>query len=224
MIKAVFIDYTGTTVHQSGKEMDEIVSIVQKHSTLATENEVIEFFYKSRVEKEENSYLDTYRSEDEIIDEQLHILTDTYQFSADHAKIKELIHQFWKNTPVFEDAKVFFELCPCPIYVLTNNGKEFVSETLKNHGITCQGIISSDDVKAYKPKREVFDAALKACGFLAEEVIHIGDSYSNDVLGAVNAGITPVWITRNQKKEHAEILCVQSLPEILEYLKTPRLN
>lgn len=222
MIQAVFIDYTGTTVHQSGKEMDEIVSIVQEHSSMKNNSEVLEFFYKTRVEKEEASYLKTYRSEDEIIDEQLTILKESYQLDADPVQIKKLIHQFWRNTPVFDDAKEFFQACPLPIYVLTNNGKEFVRETLSYHGMSCQGIISSDDVKAYKPKREIFDAALKACGCKAQEVIHIGDSYSNDVEGALNAGIQPVFISRTHKKQLDGIVCIHNLLEVLDIIKAPR--
>ena len=219
MIKAVFIDYTGTTVYQSGNEMDEIVSLVKQHSDFESDKDILKFFYKTRVEREESYYLDSYKTEDEIIDEQLEILTNEYGFTLNHDVIKNLVHQFWENTPVYEDAVKFFKQCPLPIYVLTNNGKDFVEKTLNHHSLKCTEIISSDDVKAYKPKKELFEKALSVANLKPEEVIHIGDSLSNDVFGAQNSKIVPVWLMRNNETPEEGVLCVKSLIECLEILK-----
>ena len=219
MIKAVFIDYTGTTVYQTGNEMDEIVSLVKHHSDFESDKDILKFFYKTRVEREESYYLDTYKTEDEIIDEQLEILSKEHKFTLKHNVIKDLVHQFWENTPVYEDAVEFFKYCPLPIYVLTNNGKEFVEKTLNHHSLKCTEIISSDDVKAYKPKKELFEKALSVANVKPEEVIHIGDSWSNDVLGAQNSKIEAIWLMRNKETPKEGVLCIKSLIECLKILK-----
>ena len=219
MIKAVFIDYTGTTVYQTGNEMDEIVSLVKHHSDFESDKDILKFFYKTRVEREESYYLDTYKTEDEIIDEQLEILSKEHKFTLKHNVIKDLVHQFWENTPVYEDAVEFFKQCSLPIYVLTNNGKEFVEKTLNHHSLKCTEIISSDDVKAYKPKKELFEKALSVANVKPEEVIHIGDSWSNDVLGAQNSKIEAIWLMRNKETPKEGVLCIKSLIECLKILK-----
>ena len=67
---------------------------------------------------------------------------------------------------------------------------------MKQKGLLTAGIICADMVRAYKPRREIFDKALEVSGCRAEKVLHIGDSYSSDVQGAAAAGIRPVLIQR----------------------------
>ncbi|MGI6608615.1 MAG: HAD family hydrolase [Erysipelotrichaceae bacterium] len=55
-------------------------------------------------------------------------------------------------------------------------------------------IIISDEFGKAKPDRLIFKEALKQLNVLPKEAIYVGDSYSNDIIGAYNAKITPVWI------------------------------
>jgi HAD superfamily hydrolase (TIGR01549 family) len=54
----------------------------------------------------------------------------------------------------------------------------------------------SEEVGAAKPEPLIFEIALKRGGVNAEEAVLIGDSWNNDVLGAMNAGIRPIWFNR----------------------------
>ncbi len=90
-------------------------------------------------------------------------------------------------------------------------------ETLKAMGL-CTGVISNSDGKLIerfqrdgfdgyfdfiidsqavgyeKPAREIFHIALSAAGVKPQEAIHVGDLHYADVVGAQNAGITPVML------------------------------
>ena len=57
-------------------------------------------------------------------------------------------------------------------------------------------LIVSDEVGTMKPARPIFRAALRATSARPEESVMIGDSWSNDVLGAREAGIRPIWFNR----------------------------
>jgi putative hydrolase of the HAD superfamily len=59
-----------------------------------------------------------------------------------------------------------------------------------------QHLVISAEVGARKPKRAIFDFALKLCGLEAGEVMHVGDLYIEDVNGAIGAGIQAVFINR----------------------------
>ena len=58
------------------------------------------------------------------------------------------------------------------------------------------GVICSAEQGVAKPAAEIFHAALALAGVPAEQAIHVGDSYAEDVLGARAAGITPVLLVR----------------------------
>ncbi len=66
-----------------------------------------------------------------------------------------------------------------------------------------------------KPHRELFDKALEVSGCNADEVLHIGDSYGSDVLGARAAGIRPVLVQRTKGKSYDDVMVVHDLSEVL---------
>lgn len=58
----------------------------------------------------------------------------------------------------------------------------------------------STEVGAAKPDSQIFTAALQKHNCLAENVLHIGDSFKADYCGAKNAGLKAIWLNRQQKK------------------------
>lgn len=67
-----------------------------------------------------------------------------------------------------------------------------IDSTNIRHYFDC--IIVSDDFGKAKPEAAIFNEALKQLAVLPQQAVYVGDSYSNDIIGAYNAGITPVWI------------------------------
>lgn len=167
---------------------------------------------------EEQSFGDTFLTEDEIVDHLLGKFEEEAGLVDDLSELHRLFQRFWMYAPIFEDVKEFFEKCPLPIYVITNNGVCYVQECLKHNGLKAAGIVSGDLVRAYKPHKELFEYALRVCGCDAEEVIHIGDSIASDVKGALTAGITPILIDRNGTGGYTECRVVNKLTEVLELL------
>lgn len=58
-------------------------------------------------------------------------------------------------------------------------------------------IVTSGEAGSDKPQPEIFQIALKKAGVEASEAVHVGDQYKIDAVGAMNAGIRPVIIDRN---------------------------
>lgn len=54
----------------------------------------------------------------------------------------------------------------------------------------------SSQVGAAKPDIEIFHRALEAYSISPEQAWHIGDSWSEDVQGAIASGINPIWLNR----------------------------
>ena len=60
----------------------------------------------------------------------------------------------------------------------------------------------------------MFDMIATKLGVKNDEVIYVGDSYKKDVMGAKNAGMTPVWYLSLQNKTDEDVLAVSSYPEL----------
>lgn len=58
----------------------------------------------------------------------------------------------------------------------------------------------STEVGAAKPQSQIFTVALQKHNCIAENVLHIGDSFKADYCGAKAAGLKAIWLNREQKK------------------------
>lgn len=219
MIKAVFMDYTGTIIQEKGKDLEEIVTRIWKNSTLETPKDVLKYWWSNLKILEEKSFGDAFLTEDEIVDRLLHMLDREAGLDDDFSELHKLCQRYWMYAPVFEDVEEFFEKCTLPVYVITNNGACYVQECMERNHLNPAGIVSGEMVRAYKPHKELFQKALEISGCRADEVIHIGDSVTSDVKGAYTAGITPVLIDRIGKNEYSECKVIHRLTEALSLLE-----
>ena len=218
MVKAVFIDYMGTTVDEHSPEMAEIVRRICKNSSVHDPRQVQRFILDNRRRYEADSYLDTYLSEDEIVTRLILDMETQIGPRGDSAVLRDLIRSHWVNAPVFPDASTFFGQCPVPIYIITNNGLPYMEQALRHNGLKAAGVVSADTVRAYKPHREIFDEALRISGCTPGEAVHIGDSYDTDVVGARVAGIRPVLLLRGRARQHDDVDAADSLEQALELI------
>ena len=82
-------------------------------------------------------------------------------------------------------------------------------------------IVFSQDCGIEKPDPGIFHIAIEKVGCAANEMLHIGDSLTNDVVGAAGAGMKSVWLNRLQKKAEPEIDVdyeIRSLSELIDIL------
>lgn len=74
-----------------------------------------------------------------------------------------------------------------------------------------------------KPDPRIFLAAAQALGVSPDQVLHIGDDASLDVLGAIGAGMQAIWVNRNENLWTFEVQphdTVTQLNEVCDLLTT----
>ena len=74
--------------------------------------------------------------------------------------------------------------------------------------------IRADEAGMAKPDRGIFDLTWEKLGCQSSEVIHIGDSVENDVKGAINAGVTPIWYNPDKEQNTLRVNEVRTLSEL----------
>lgn len=219
MIKAVFLDYTGTMIQEGGGKMQELVRRICENSSVHDPQEAVKLWWRLLKKYEEDCSGENYRDEDEIVGCILRDLEERISLQENLEELHRLVQDFWVCAPAFPETAEFFEKCPVPIYIISNNGAEYVKKGLKDKGLTCAGIISGDMARAYKPRKEIFERALEVSGCKADQVIHVGDSYSSDVLGARSVGIRPVLLERSASEPRGDVETATDLTEVLELLR-----
>jgi FMN hydrolase / 5-amino-6-(5-phospho-D-ribitylamino)uracil phosphatase len=136
---------------------------------------------------------------------------------AAHLNAVYLKHRF-EDTELYEDVlPALTELRRKYKLGLLSNGNSYPERC--GLGGVFQYIVFSQDCGYEKPDPRFFQTAVTMSGFIKEELLHVGDSLENDVIGANNAGIKSIWLNRdNLKPDSAHILKyeIHSLRELLE--------
>lgn len=218
MIKAIFIDFYGTVVYEDGEVVSKISRLICETGNADSPSEVDAYWWNTFKTLFENSYGENFQTQREL---EMKSLVDTiahFASSEDGVKLSNEMFEYWVKPPIFEESKKFFEMCPVPVYIVSNIDRADILEAMKFHGLEARDVFTSEDALSYKPRKELFEYALNQTGLKADEVLHIGDSLSSDIKGAGGAGIKAVWINRSGKPVPENVVAVHNLLEVLSFV------
>ncbi|WP_180953686.1 HAD family hydrolase [Bacillus sp. T33-2] len=219
MIKAIFLDFYGTVVHEETETMMNICHKIKQQSlTEASAVEIGQFWMKEFNDLLIGGRGDTFLKQRELSASSLRNTLTQFRSDANEDELLESMFNHWKNPSIFTDAADFFAKNTIPVYILSNVDHADIIEAINVLQLKVDRVITSEHVKSYKPHREMFDYALKVSGRSPEEVMHVGDSLTSDVAGANRVGINSVWVNRSNKQVTGNVqpdFVVQGLSEIL---------
>lgn len=89
------------------------------------------------------------------------------------------------------------------IVALTNGGAETTNRLLERANLAplVERTISVDEVRHWKPRREVYLHAARVCGVPPERAALVA-AHAWDILGAREAGLLTAWVSRKEKRFH----------------------
>ncbi len=216
MLKAIFMDYTGTMVKEDEPNTRELLKYFIMHSDIKDPNEVLRIVWSKIKTLESASYGEHFIVNDEKVDQILSYCTENCGLKGDLDYMHGIWRKIWAEAPLFDDVKPFFERTKLPVYVISNDDLCYLEESFKLKGIHPAGIISAETVRACKPHKAIFEEALRVAGVKPDEAVHIGDSVTSDVEGARALGITPVYLLRNGTVDVPGVTVIRSLDEFRE--------
>lgn len=110
------------------------------------------------------------------------------------------MYKSWYSVTPYEDVpEVFAKLSSIPKCMISNADDHLLDTALKKNNLNFEYCVSSERARAYKPYPEIFKFALDEVGCSSDEVIHVGDSQTSDIVGAKRADISMIWINRFQE-------------------------
>ena len=216
MAKGVFCDFYGTLVHEDGEVIRQICQEIARTSSSKSLSEIGGYWWDVFKTAFTNSFDEFFQTQRELETEALRRTIHHFGSRADATSLVPQMFAHWRQPPAFEDAKAFFQQCPVPVYIVSNIDREDVEAAIAFHGFTPAGVFTSQDARAYKPRKELFELALESTGLEPGNVVHIGDSLSSDVQGARNMGLEAIWLNRNGLAVPQGVRAVGSLQEALQ--------
>ena len=104
------------------------------------------------------------------------------------------------------------------IAVLTNgnaSSQRRKLNTINIYDLLDYSLVSSE-YGVRKPDKQIFEYTAIQLDLKTEECSYVGDNYKIDILGSRNAGMLPVFISRNNEI-HEDVLCIQTIKELLQH-------
>ncbi len=118
-------------------------------------------------------------------------------YYQNHLKYIRLVEGVW-------DAISLVKNSGCHCGIISDIDLDYQQKQFHALGINdaFHSITTSEEVKHYKPSPAIFNVALQKAHCQGKEAIMIGDSYTKDIIGGKNMGMTTIWI--NNYKNHLD--------------------
>ena len=221
MYQAVLLDVYGTLVHEDNAVLEPICEQI---AVLAqTETPIVaELWWQLFRQANEESHGETFRLQADLSRHTLAATLRHFEVAADADRLCEAQFAFWRRPPIFPDSLPFLRQVGVPVCLVSNIDRDDLHAAMTHHGVEVTAAVTSQDARAYKPRPEPFELALKALGLTTDDVLHVGDSLTADVAGAAALGIKSAWVNRSGRPLAAgppPIHTVNKLTELLPMLQ-----
>ncbi len=221
MIRAVTFDAFGTLIDTGRDVLIHVArAVCQDHRPSLAPEKLLEtwdrYFFNAEYDDFQNLVTTT--------EDSLAKTMADYGMEGDPRPYIEMLERMWSHAKAYpEAARVLARMDGLPRAVVSNADDAFLKELLSKNGLTFDHVITSEGVRAYKPRARIFQVALDVLRAAPDQVVHVGDSLTADVEGAKRLGIRTVWVNRtggargatDPRPDH-EIPDLNPLPALLE--------
>ena len=83
------------------------------------------------------------------------------------------------------------------VFIGSNTDNDVLECVMQNNNVTVHKVYTSENLKCYKPSGHFFTQILDDSALSANEVLFVGDSVTDDIMGPKAIGIKTVWIDRD---------------------------
>jgi putative hydrolase of the HAD superfamily len=207
MKRALLVDIDDTVVDWIGPARDAVIASVATHRSLAGSDphRVADRFLEI-VEETHTLWMSGELSVDGLRAERLRRLVAESGADLEPAEAEELAGAYRdaylaarRRVPGARELLVELRQRGARIVAVTNNLVDEQEDKLRHTGVRdlFDELVISEAAGVSKPDPRIFELALDAAGVSADEAVMLGDSWANDVLGAVGAGIAAAWLDRH---------------------------
>jgi putative hydrolase of the HAD superfamily len=185
MIRAVVFDLWNTLIQsQKGSPFRRIHGLLHPHQQAMAD----EFMWDSmrRVFQNSLGFLETWRTPMRLDDNQVTLIQAAFREAGQDAEL------FPESTAALEATRRLARTA------LLSNTQSFDMDLLEHLGISehLKTRILSAEIGFLKPQAAAFQAVQTRMGLFPGNLVMVGDSWIDDVQGALDAGWTAIWINR----------------------------
>ena len=109
MIKAYFVDFYGTIVHEDGEVIKKIVKIICDTGKVNDPSDVGAYWWNDFQTMFTNAYGEAFETQRALEEKSLEHTLKRFSSNANAGELSGMMFDHWVKPPIFEDAHAFFE-------------------------------------------------------------------------------------------------------------------
>jgi 2-haloacid dehalogenase/putative hydrolase of the HAD superfamily len=192
---AVLLDFYGTLVAEDDAQIAAITArIAEASPDRRTAREISGRWNELFARGCAVAHGASFRTQREIELASLAELLAELRAPLDPVELSAPLFAYWARPTPLPDAAEFLRAVRRPVCIVSNIDDADLGSALDALGWRFERVVTSERCRAYKPRGEMFAAALGRLGCAPERVLHVGDSIGSDLRGAAAAGIAAAWL------------------------------
>ena len=221
---AVLLDFYGTLVAEDDATIEGIIhTIVRTAPNHPAAREVASDWSRRFAEACAAAHGDAFVTQREIERNTLRATANHFGSSLDADAASAELFAYWSSPTPSPDSAAFLASLRVPCCIVSNIDQTYLDDAITANGWAFEHRITSECARAYKPRPEMFEQALQCLGVAADRVLHIGDSWGSDIVGAGQLGIASAWINPHGRpprdERHTPDFTVSNLAELRDRLR-----
>lgn len=217
-MKAIIFDAFGTLFKvTSGGSAKTIMKNIIEHGGRVDEKQFLEEW--KAYYKEHTLGNREFMTERDVFISRIQMFYDRFGVTRSAAKDADALLAGAFDREAYPEVKEVLEKLKEKYLVLigSNTDNDVFESVMKKNEIAVHKVYTSENLKCYKPDRRFFTQILEDNGLSPEDVIFVGDSITDDILGPKEVGMKTVWIDRNGiGGEKGQDFTIHDLSEIFE--------
>ena len=220
-MQAVIFDAFGTLFDVgTGGSAKTVISNIRSCGKFVDEEKFAEewkAFYIANTS--ENS---VFRTEREIFASRIEMFYSRYGIDRNAAADSDLIIRGAYERKAFPEVKEVIKSLrkKYKVFIASNTDNDVLDKVMTRNNVNVDKVYMSENLKCYKPNPNFFRQILDDSGFAPQEVLFVGDSVRDDIIGPKSAGIKSVLVCRSGVPENEGQYCnVKDLNGLFNVIK-----
>ena len=140
-----------------------------------------------------------YRPYRQVLAETLRRFWDERGWAEEDGEAEALVRAMrsWQPFPDVRPALTRTRAAGLRLMIVSNTDRDIMAHSLRHLEVPFDIVQVAEDVRAYKPRDEVFAAALERIGEPPENVLHVAFGFKYDIGPAARAGMRTAWVNRH---------------------------
>ncbi len=201
--KMLTFDTYGTLIDWESGIYNALEPLLDKLPLKLSRDEVLELFAECEMQQQASNPTQVYSS---LLDEVSRAIAKKWQIKISDEEAVTFGRSV-KHWPEFEDSAASLNYLRQHYLMATLTNCDRISYMGSNARLEIEwdAIYTAQDVGCYKPRLRNFDYMLEQArrdlGILPNEILHVAQSLTHDMVPATSMGMTKVWINRRHNQE-----------------------